>query len=140
MTLISLVLAVVFAILCIIHMNWARGSQWGLQSALPSDPSGAKLFQPRKIDSLIVGVGLLGIAIFYLIEAQMISYALPSWAMQVVGWIVPSVFLLRALGDFKYVGLFKKIKETRFATMDTRYYTPLCIALSILGFALQLIS
>jgi len=101
MTLISLVLAVVFAI---------------LQSALPSDPSGAKLFQPRKIDSLIVGVGLLGIAIFYLIEAQMISYALPSWAMQVVG------------------------KETRFATMDTRYYTPLCIALSILGFALQLIS
>ncbi|NRF91294.1 DUF3995 domain-containing protein [Paenibacillus frigoriresistens] len=31
------------------------------------------------------------------------------------------------MGDFKYVGLFKRVKQTRFATYDTFLFTPLCL-------------
>ncbi len=41
------------------------------------------------------------------------------------------VLLLRAVGDFRYVGFFKSVGGTRFATMDTWCYSPVCLALSI---------
>lgn len=39
--------------------------------------------------------------------------------------------LLRAVGDFRYVGFFKSVRDSRFATMDTWCYSPVCLALSI---------
>ena len=48
-----------------------------------------------------------------------------------VGSIVCAlVFLLRAIGDFKYVGIFKTIKHSTFAQNDSKWYSPLCLFLS----------
>ena len=44
------------------------------------------------------------------------------------------VFLIRAIGDFKYVGFFKKVKGSLFAENDSRYYSPLCLVVSGIGF------
>ena len=44
------------------------------------------------------------------------------------------VMLVRAVGDFKYVGFFKKIEGTIFAQNDTRYYSPLCLLISLNAF------
>ena len=41
------------------------------------------------------------------------------------------IMLIRAVGDFKYVGFFKKIKGTIFAQNDTHFYSPLCLLISI---------
>ncbi|WP_205190355.1 DUF3995 domain-containing protein, partial [Burkholderia sp. LMG 13014] len=41
------------------------------------------------------------------------------------------IFAVRAVGDFRYVGFFKRIRGSRFARMDTLYYSPLCAALSL---------
>jgi hypothetical protein len=48
--------------------------------------------------------------------------------------VLVAVFAIRALGDFKYVGFFKKVKNTDFAINDTKYFTPLCafVAVSLL--------
>ena len=46
------------------------------------------------------------------------------------GWSLMVLFLLRAIGDFKIVGLFKKLKSTKFATYDTWLFTPLCLFIS----------
>ena len=37
-------------------------------------------------------------------------------------WIIASLFMLRAIGEFKYVGFFKKYKHIQFGKNDTRYY------------------
>lgn len=35
--------------------------------------------------------------------------------------------LARAVGDFRLVGFFKKVKGSEFALMDTLLYSPLCV-------------
>ena len=37
-------------------------------------------------------------------------------------------------GNFRLVGFFKKVRGTRFATLDTRYYSPLCLFLAAAAF------
>ena len=44
------------------------------------------------------------------------------------------VFLIRAIGDFKYVGFSKKVKGSLFAENDGRYYSPLCLVVSGIAF------
>ena len=38
--------------------------------------------------------------------------------------------LARAIGEFKYVGFFKRVRGSRFATLDTFVFSPLCLLLS----------
>ena len=44
---------------------------------------------------------------------------------------VAAAFLARAVGDFNYVGFFKRRKGTAFAALDTRLYSPLALALGV---------
>ena len=39
--------------------------------------------------------------------------------------------LARAIGEFKYVGFFKRVRGSRFARLDTLIYSPLCLSLAI---------
>lgn len=41
------------------------------------------------------------------------------------------VLFLRAIGDFRLVGFFKQIRDTRFARLDTILYSPLCLVMAI---------
>lgn len=136
MIVLSSLLSLVFLILAIIHLNWAIGNTWGLDNALPSDEHGTRLFTPGRFMTLSVALGLLGFCFFYFINPEPGNPN--NWIFDYGRWIIPAVFLLRALGDFKYVGFFKKIRHTNFAKMDTKYYTPLCLAIALCGFAIKL--
>jgi hypothetical protein len=48
---------------------------------------------------------------------------------------VGAVLAARAVGDFRLVGLFKRVRGTRFARYDSLVYTPLCLALAAGCFA-----
>jgi hypothetical protein len=52
-------------------------------------------------------------------------------------WGIAAVLLIRAIGDFRYAGLTKRINDTSFARKDTRFYTPFCLALAALSVILQ---
>ena len=39
----------------------------------------------------------------------------------------------RGIGDFRYVGFFKRVKGSLFATRDTYLYSPLCMVLAVLA-------
>ncbi|EGD05771.1 hypothetical protein B1M_04736, partial [Burkholderia sp. TJI49] len=45
--------------------------------------------------------------------------------------VLALIFAVRAVGDFRYVGFFKRIRGSRFARMDTLCYSPLCAALAL---------
>ena len=51
---------------------------------------------------------------------------------EIAAWVFAAMFALRAIGDFRYVGFFKRIRDTRFARLDTLAYSPLCAVLAVL--------
>lgn len=52
--------------------------------------------------------------------------------------LVAVIFLLRAIGDFRYIGLIKRRKQSLFALWDIRLYTPLCLILAATHFLLYM--
>ena len=46
-----------------------------------------------------------------------------------------AIFALRALGEFRLLGFFKHVRGTRFVTMDSFVYAPLCLVLAVGIFA-----
>jgi len=134
----SLLLSLIFFILGAIHFNWVFGGKFGFTEALPIKESGERILNPRKIDSAIVGIGLSAFALLYFLRSGIVDYDLPEWLLKYAGWIIPSIFILRAIGDFKYIGLFKKVKTTEFGKRDTKLFSPLCLIIAILAILIQL--
>jgi Protein of unknown function (DUF3995) len=74
-------------------------------------------FKPSKWATAGVGVVLLGTAAIVLMHVEVL----------IAGAAV--VLIVRAIGDFRLVGFFKRVRGSRFARMDTLLYSPLCLAL-----------
>lgn len=130
----SLVLIIVFFGLSAIHFYWAFGGQWGFASSLPTNEQGVRILAPTTTDSLIVASGLLLFGLFYVFRGDNIKIKVPNWLSNSVAWLIPLIFMIRAIGDFKYVGLFKEIKTTEFANMDALFFSPLCLGIAFIGF------
>ena len=138
MTILSIVLSLIYITLGILHFSWAMGSSFAFESELPTDENGKKVLNPGKFDCFIVGLGLIAFGLFYALKAGLLVYRLPEGLMNILGWIIPIIFLLRALGEFKYVGFFKRVQGTNFGKLDTWLYSPLCLAVSAMGVVVQL--
>tara|TARA_R110001599_G_scaffold340222_1_gene560358 strand:+ start:2295 stop:2726 length:432 start_codon:yes stop_codon:yes gene_type:complete len=134
----SLLLSITLIVLGLIHFNWVLGGKWGFDAALPTNEAGKRVLNPKKFDSMIVGLGLSAFGAFYLFQAVFTTIEMPDWLTTYGGWIIPAIFLFRAVGDFVYVGFFKKIKSTPFAKMDTKLFSPLCLFMALAGFAIQI--
>ena len=108
----SILLSLILIVLGMIHLNWVIGGKFGYVESLPTKENGERVLNPKKIDSAIIGIGLIAFGIFYMIESGLIEYSLPEWIIKYGGWIIPIIFLLRAVGEFKYVGFFKSVRKT----------------------------
>ncbi|KPM48499.1 DUF3995 domain-containing protein [Jiulongibacter sediminis] len=131
----------VFIALAVIHLYWFAGGKWALNVAFPTKESGEKLMKfdnslQTKLPTLAVAVGLTFFGLVALELGHWLNL-LEGWATP-VGYTIAGVFALRALGDFNYLGLFKKVKSTPFAQKDSSLYVPLCLFLSITLIALCL--
>ena len=135
----SILLSLILIVLGMIHLNWVIGGKFGYVESLPTKENGERVLNPKKIDSAIIGIGLIAFGIFYMIESGLIEYSLPEWIIKYGGWIIPIIFLLRAVGEFKYVGFFKSVRKTDFGKLDTKLFSPLCLIIGILGIIIQLI-
>ncbi|WP_425392861.1 DUF3995 domain-containing protein [Ekhidna sp.] len=127
-------LMTLFLVLAIIHFYWGFGGRWAFTSAIPVDSNNNPVLSPTAIDCFIVGIGLLLFGIFYLLQTDLISFNIIYWIRKPLLWVIPLIFLFRAIGDFKYVGFFKSMRTSEFATLDYFFFSPLCLAISILGF------
>ena len=110
---ISIILSLIFIILSLIHFYWVIGGTWGFDNSLPTNEEGKRVLHPKKYDSAIVGFGLASFGIFYLLKSQIIEFPIYTWILTYGGWIIPFIFLLRAIGEFKYLGFFKKFKKLK---------------------------
>lgn len=137
MAVLSIILFIIFIALGGIHFYWIFGGKWGLKNALPTNENGKGVLKPSMFATAIVGTGLAVFGTFYLFTSGLINVQMPSWVLTYGGWIVPAIFILRAIGDFKYVGFFKRIKQTDFGKMDSKLFSPLCLAIGIIGILTQ---
>lgn len=138
MFILSTINCVILFVLSVIHFNWVVGGSWGFANALPTSLEGKRILNPKKLDSAVVAIGLFSFAIYFLIYGGILEVGLPNWLLSYGIWIISVIFLLRAVGEFKYVGFFKRIRTTDFGKLDTKYYSPLCLFIAILGFILAL--
>jgi hypothetical protein len=94
------------------------------------------IFRPSKFGTGVVAI-LLALAAWLALEWGGIQRGLFSdILLSYGGWLLTVVFLVRAIGDFKWVGFFKKKRGTVFAKWDSLLYSPLCF---LLGTALLMI-
>ena len=136
----SIILIFIFTVLGLIHFNWAFGGRFGFTKSIPTKENGERVLNPRKIDSAFVGIVLTVFGGFYVLKSGLIDHNLPIWFMNYGSWIIPILFLLRAIGDFKYIGIFKRVKKTNFGKLDTRFFSPLCIFIGVIGLIIQLLN
>ena len=124
--------ALIFILLGILHFYWLAGGKWGMNSVIPTqEKSSDKLFVPPAFATGVVAIGLL---LFGLIELGNTNIFSDWIALKYFRWgnlFITFIFLARAIGDFNYVGFFKRTRNTVFASNDTRYYSPLCLFISV---------
>ncbi|KGR77185.1 DUF3995 domain-containing protein [Ureibacillus sinduriensis] len=121
--------AILLILISMLHFYWIFGGRRGLQSSLPQRVDGGVAANPGWIVTFIVAMGLMGMAFILLAQNNLIPYVTPNFFTKWSCLIITFIFLLRAIGDFKYMGLSKKIKNTDFSKYDTKLYTPLCLFL-----------
>lgn len=126
----AVLIAVTLAGLSSLHVYWAVGGRWGHGAALP-ERAGRPTCQPGPLATLVVA-GLLGAAGLLVLGRVGLGLAAPLVILTHAGtWAVGATFLLRGVGDFRLVGLFRRERGTRFARWDRRVYTPLALALGV---------
>jgi hypothetical protein len=139
MIILPLLLTLIFTSLGLIHFYWLFGGKWGVSKVIPTKDDGGNTFSPPQLATFIVGFGLLLMGLLYLLKSGLIEVQLPDFVLNYGLWIIPSIFILRAIGEFHYVGFFKKIKHTEFAKADSLLFSPLCMIIGIIGMIIQLV-
>ncbi len=129
---IAALLFLIFLFLSLVHLYWVFGGKWGTEGVYPTPDVQTPPKNPGIVPTLIVAIGLFGFGVFYLIKVKIIIAELPFWLEKYGLWFLLAIFAVRTIGDFKYVGFFKKIKNTRFGQNDTKYFAPLCLIISFL--------
>ncbi|CAL2084023.1 conserved membrane hypothetical protein [Tenacibaculum sp. 190524A05c] len=124
----------IFLVLSLLHVYWAFGGVYALGGVIPTKSNESKVFKAPPFLTFLVAVFLLLVAMVYINAAEVYDISfLPKFLKEFGVIIFSSIFIIRAIGDFKYVGFFKKIKGTQFAKNDSKYFSPLCVFLGIAG-------
>ncbi|WP_165861151.1 DUF3995 domain-containing protein [Paenibacillus paeoniae] len=130
-SIISWTMASVFTLIGALHLYWLLGGKWGMHAAIPTIADRDQvLFTPGKLATSIVMLLLWLAAFWMLLLGQEWSSLLPSWLITIGGYTISATFLIRSIGDFRYLGFFKRYRQSYFARLDSRYYSPLCLMLA----------
>jgi hypothetical protein len=130
-------LSAVFIVLAAWHFFMAVAGPRNAIAAVPT-VDGKPLFVPSAAATVLVGLVLASFAVLVLAKAGTVWLGLPQWTLAWMCAYLAIGLAARAVGDFRHVGFFKKVKSGAFARMDTFVYSPLCAVLaagvSVVGF------
>ena len=127
---VGILAAAVLIALGALHVYWAGSGRWGTDVAVPT-LEGRPRIAPGIASTLTVATLLCAAALVLLGRLRLWGEWLPRWPFAAGTWVLVVVFGGRVVGDFRWFGLFKRVKGTRFAWWDTWLYVPLCALLSL---------
>ncbi|MEX1368977.1 MAG: DUF3995 domain-containing protein [Nannocystaceae bacterium] len=120
----------------LLHIGWALGGGTRMLAvAIPTDDQGRPRLHPPRWMILAVALGLLGAAA--VLGSHVLGGRVPGQGTAALAMTV--VFSLRAIGDFRYVGLSKPGHESPFERLDDAVYTPLSVLFAFGGAAALLL-
>jgi hypothetical protein len=130
----------VFTALSLLHVYWAFGGRRGWNAALPERPTstvaassaaGVKVLAPSRASTLAVAGALAMVGLVVSLKSGVFAAPQRHWTLTAALTVAAVVFLLRAVGDFRWIGFFKRASNSIFAFWDTAVYSPLCVALGL---------
>ena len=121
----------ILTIIATVHFYWATGGTVWKAGAIPSR-RGVPVLSPSPAITVLVGVALLGMAALVGSTAGLLPRFLPTGLLRGASAMFALVFAVRAVGEFRYVGFFKRVRGSVFAGRDTYLYSPLCLVLAVL--------
>lgn len=113
-----------------VHFYWAAGGAAWKAGAIPSR-NGKPVLTPGASSTALVGVALVGMAAVVGSTAGLLPSPFPAGLLRGASAFLALVFAARAIGEFRYVGFFKRVRGSVFAGRDTWLYSPLCLLLSV---------
>jgi len=126
--------ALVLTAIAVLHLAWAAGFAWGKGAVIPI-VDGRPTLRPSRGATVVVAVLLLAAADLYIGAAHDRT---PAWVFHGGSALVATILLARAVGDFRTVGFAKRVRDTAFARLDTRVFSPLCLGLAACGYLVAL--
>ncbi len=129
MLVLTILLSAMLIAIAALHLLWALGCWWPVrdETSLARSVVGARgiLRMPGAIQTSLVVVALL-----FTIRWLWLILAVDHWLVTLVGVAIAGVFLLR--GAASYAGIMARLApEEPFATLDRRWYAPLCLGLGL---------
>lgn len=122
-------LCAVFALLGAWHLYWASGGKVAMGGAVP-EVGGRPAFSPTRASTAAVGVALLACSALIAVCGHLTGPLLPPTVGSGLCFALALALALRAIGDFRLVGFFKRVRGSTFARRDTVVYSPLCLLLA----------
>lgn len=138
--LLGILLAVIFAVISLFHLYWAAGGAFGSSVAVPTvavpSRGNVRAFKPSTGGTILVALAFLLAVAVILGRLRLLGNVVPHWLFRWGTWAIALIFFLRAVGEFRLVGFFKKVSDTPFAHWDTWLFSPLCLVIAIIAFML----
>lgn len=139
-TLLAVLLWVVLAAIAVLHAAWGLGSHWPCESeealvrTAGGTPGATRMYPPSSC--FLVAALLAGVSVWPLFAVGLLDEAWPRWLTVLAGAGIATVFIARGVAG--YVPAWRRRQSAEpFATLDRRYYAPLCLLLGI-GFLIIL--
>ncbi len=120
----------VFVALSLWHIRMAFLPPSSESGVVPT-VAGKPLFAPSVSATLAVAVVLLLFAGLVAATAGLVKVGIPERVLSWLCYALSLGLLARAIGEFKYLGFFKRVRGSKFARLDTLVYSPLCLLLAI---------
>jgi hypothetical protein len=125
-TLALLAAALAAGVACL-HLYWAFVGTAKSSSAVPSLPNGQPLFSPGPLACVAVAVAIASLAAV-LLWAVILPPAV-AWPVRSVLTLALLVLTARAVGDGRFIGFSKRVRDTAFGRADDALYTPAVVLL-----------
>jgi Protein of unknown function (DUF3995) len=122
---VAIVVCSVFVVLALWHFYMAFRGSSGESATVPS-LAGKPLFVPSAVSTVAVGVVLVLFAVLVAATSGMLSLGVPPRLLAWLSYGLALGLFARAVGEFKYVGFFKRC-VARASPQWTRYCTHPCV-------------
>ena len=120
----------VFAAAGLLHLYWAVGGKLAKSAAVP-EVSGQAAFTPSRGATATVAVALFAAGFVVGAASGLVRVPISVSTLTFLMYAMALVFLARAVGEFRLVGFFKRVRGTTFARFDTLLYSPLCLLIGL---------
>lgn len=126
----SILLALVLFVISAVHLIWAAGFAWpctdrqALMRTVVGDPD-LRAFPSAGL-TLVAALAIAGAGLFALFAGGIFRLPQPRWLLTGGLAALTIIFLARGLSSYTIMRVWSRPCEP-FATLDRRYYAPLCL-------------